>query len=418
MGRSRVTTTTFLAAAIISHHLAWAGSQQKPIGWDGCLPGPVSDGAHPSCVTASTSSTPAAQKTPEPDAGTFDPKKYQPWTHQPYCPEEGTPFCVHTSTRFRDHGISYIAVPEKKAAELGEKTASSSVAAEKKDAPYEVRDLPGKGKGVVATKRIQRGTVLMVEHAAVIGDTLFPSRVKRAVGRHMLQRAMARLGSKGEGAILELARSSRDPEGVPAAEDLMKTNSFTVKIGGKSHMALFPRVSRINHACKPSAITRFDEQSLSMTIRAVRNIEPGEEITLSYTDFGLSFHERQQQLKAKWGFDCDCSICSLPPAEIAKSDARREKIVAMGKTVIKYVGEQDWKLAIKTHREMIEVIEDEGLAPHMGDYYEVMTRLLAANKDMKNARKYARLALEEFEVAGEPNEELEQFLKGAQQETA
>jgi hypothetical protein len=86
----------------------------------------------------------------------------------------------------------------------------------------------------------------------------------------------------------------------------------------------------------------------------------------------------------------------------------------MGKTVVKYVGDQDWKQAIKTHREMIEMIEDEGLAPHLGDYYEVMTRLLAANKDMNSARKYARLALEEFEFSGEPNEELEQFLKGAQ----
>ncbi|KAK0613173.1 hypothetical protein B0T14DRAFT_384451, partial [Immersiella caudata] len=344
-----------------------------------------------------------------------------PWTHRPYCPTEGAPFCVHTSTRFRRHGISYIAVPTDKAAEMNEKTSirfvevllagealpddgrqspGSTLAVEQKEKPYQVQDLPGKGKGVVATKRIQRGTVLMVEHAAVIADTLFPSRVKRAVGREMLQRAMARLGEECEGAILELAKSSRDPEGVPAAEDLMKTNSFTVKISGNSHMALFPRVSRINHACRPSAITRFDEQTLSMTIRAMKNIEPGEEITLSYTDFGLSYNERQRNLKAKWGFDCDCSICSLPPAEIAESDARRDRIAAMGKTVIKHVGNQDWKEAIKTHREMLDIIEDETLAPHMGDYYEVMTRLLAANKDMNNAKKYARLAIEEFNVAG------------------
>jgi len=62
---------------------------------------------------------------------------------------------------------------------------------------------------------------------------------------------------------------------------------------------------------------------------------------------------------------------------------------------------------------MMEIIQDEALAPHMGDYYEVMTRLLAATKDMVNAKKYARLALEEFEAVGEEAVELEQFLKVA-----
>jgi hypothetical protein len=61
---------------------------------------------------------------------------------------------------------------------------------------------------------------------------------------------------------------------------------------------------------------------------------------------------------------------------------------------------------------MMAAIEDEGLAPHMGDYYEVMTRLYAATGDMKNAKKYARLAIKEFEDIGEEKvEELEAFVK-------
>lgn len=61
---------------------------------------------------------------------------------------------------------------------------------------------------------------------------------------------------------------------------------------------------------------------------------------------------------------------------------------------------------------MMTAIEDEGLAPHMGDYYEVMTRLYAATGDMKNAKKYARLAIKEFEDIGEEKvEELEAFVR-------
>lgn len=81
--------------------------------------------------------------------------------------------------------------------------------------------------------------------------------------------------------------------------------------------------------------------------------------------------------------------------------------------MIKHVENQDFKQAIKLHHEMMETIEEENLAPHMGDYYEVMTRLLAATKDMKQAKKYARLAIDEFGTAGETKRELEAFLKVA-----
>ncbi|KAK0642856.1 hypothetical protein B0T16DRAFT_331319 [Cercophora newfieldiana] len=395
----------------------------------------------PSSTTSSPKSSSTTSLESEDDAGAFDPDANHPWTHRPYCPEDGIPYCVHTSSSFRDDGVSFITIPFDRAMKTGEKTsirfvevllaaealaqkekttAFSELAVEPKDKPYEVKDLSGKGKGVIATAHIPRGSVLMVEHAAVIADTLFPSKVKRVVGREMLQRAMTRLGKDGEKAISELARSSREQDQVPAAEDLMRTNSFTVKIADKSHMALFPRVARINHACQPSAITRFDEKTLSMTVRAMKDIEPGEEITLSCksplnidTDFGLSYHERQTTLKSKWGFDCTCSLCSATPSEIAASDARRDKIAKLGKVVIKHVENQDLKAAIKMHREMIDIIEDEALAPHMGDYYEIMTRFLAATNDMKNAKKYARLALEEFKAAGETKDELEQFLKAA-----
>lgn len=37
----------------------------------------------------------------------------------------------------------------------------------------------------------------------------------------------------------------------------------------------------MNHACRPSAFTRFSEKTLAMTAVAFRDIEEGEEITIS-----------------------------------------------------------------------------------------------------------------------------------------
>ncbi|KAK5658433.1 hypothetical protein OQA88_1822 [Cercophora sp. LCS_1] len=413
---TKLTPLLLSALLPVIHAHSHDGTQQKPLSWDGpCLPGPILHASHPSCVII--------DEFPPDTPADYNPSLYKPWTHRPLCPSE-TPYCVYTSSKFATHGISIITLPFSNATKINDTTAIRAIevvmasdlskkklAAEPDPKPYEIRDIPGKGKGMIATRKIERGTVLMVEHAAIIADMVFPVRVRRLLGREMLKRGMKRLGAKGEGQLLELARTSSNRDEVPAAEDVMKTNSFTVKISGKSYMGLFPRVARINHACKPSAITRFDEETLSMTVRTFRDIEAGEEITLSYSDFGLTFHERQRILRAKWGFECTCDICSAPPAEIAESDARRDQINELGVAVLKHVENQDLKSAIKSHKDMMNAIEEEALAPHMGDYYEVMARLLAGTKNIKEAKKYVRLAIEEFKVAGEEKKELEAFLK-------
>lgn len=245
-----LTSATLLgsASAHIGHADPGSGNQ-KPISpsspWPGCLPGPLSHAEHPSCT-----------EFPPDSPEDYNPTKYHPWTHRPFCPSE-TPYCVYTNSAFQSRGLSVIAMPFSVAKARNDTTAIRSLEvllasdaltkspspAEPADRPYEIRTIPGKGKGVVATSRIPRGTVLMVEHAAVIADMVFPVRVRRVLGREMLRRAMSRVGREGEEAILELARSSNLPHEVPAAEDVMKTNAFTVKIAGKSQMALFPRVA-------------------------------------------------------------------------------------------------------------------------------------------------------------------------------
>lgn len=252
---SNMKLTTLLASATTllgstSAHIGHgdpSSSSQKPMtpSWQGCLPGPISHDDHPSCL-----------EIPPETPSDYDPSQFHPWTHRPFCPAE-TPYCVYTSSQFQSRGISVIAMPFSVAKARNDTTAIRSLEvllasdaatrppspAEPTDRPYEIRDIPGKGKGVVATRRIPRGTVLMVEHAAVIADMVFPVRVRRVLGREMLRRAMSRVGKESEEAILELARSSQLPGEVPAAEDVMKTNAFTVKVAGRSQMALFPRVA-------------------------------------------------------------------------------------------------------------------------------------------------------------------------------
>ncbi|GAB1312708.1 SET domain-containing protein 5 [Madurella fahalii] len=347
-----------------------------------CLPGPLQLDNYPPCESVASRST--------------------PWTHHPYC-VENTSYCVFTNANFRgsSRGVSIIDVPSSNTtgvtstvASIADLLLSDEPETEQEPPPYEVQDIPGKGKGLVATRKILRGQAFMVDYAALVADTQFPSRVKRDQGRQLLTEAVQRLPAAE--LILNLARSSSDPDNVPAAEDVMKTNSFSVDIGGKAYMALFPHIARINHACKPSALTRFNSTTLSNTVTAFHDILPGEEITISYSPFGLTSQARQQTLLQKWGFQCTCPLCSSSPSVLAASDARRKKIATLGDEVLKMLDRGDSpKRAAEMYEEVVDAVREEGLVPHLGAHYEVLGRLYLAAGDQRKGVELVKKGVEE-----------------------
>lgn len=61
--------------------------------------------------------------------------------------------------------------------------------------------------------------------------------------------------------------------------------------------ALYQIQSKINHSCLPNAASTFLEHNHNITIKAIENIEPGEEICISYLDecfLNRSRHSRQK----------------------------------------------------------------------------------------------------------------------------
>ena len=209
----------FLATRLVlAHETHHDDARPVPTGesWSqGCLPGPVLDKRHPSCVVSPPAAASSAASSYDEAAYPYNPKKNAPWTHRPYCPPE-TQYCVHTNADFGRVGVSLITLSStgsKKnpddAATAGDPLAhletifqpafkpNRGMKSEMPIPPFVVRDLPGKGKGVVATSPIPRGTVLIVEQAAVVADSAFPMRVKRQLGRGVLQTGRVRAASRG-----------------------------------------------------------------------------------------------------------------------------------------------------------------------------------------------------------------------------
>jgi len=156
-----------------------------------------------------------------------------------------------------------------------------------------------------------------------------------------------------------------------------------------------------------------------MTAVATRDIEPGEEITISCEPFplmvsselhsthnltdlplGMPSKHRLRNLD-NWGFNCTCSLCTASPEVREASDQRREKLAdvyfAMKKSDI-------------THQELIdmtgrflELIYTERLETRFGEYFQILIMFYYNFRDLDNALKYAKLSLKYSEAFADPD---------------
>ncbi|KAL5501618.1 hypothetical protein ACEPAH_8878 [Sanghuangporus vaninii] len=80
----------------------------------------------------------------------------------------------------------------------------------------------------------------------------------------------------------------------------------------EGHGGLFILHSHLNHSCNPNISVRHFDQKTSLsriTIRARRDIHPGEELTVAYVNPGLPLQARRRAL-APWAFGtCMCERC-------------------------------------------------------------------------------------------------------------
>ncbi len=146
---------------------------------------------------------------------------------------------------FRD-GISIIATPELAASELSlfdhfldvpfpdvSNTMNAS------DTLYEIKDIPLKGKGAVATRKIAKEQIIMVDHAIILSPTEYPKDMPRESIQDILHRGAEQLRDPRR--VFEL-----DQKGTPGAsvvEDVLNTNSFALSISGVPYTGLFPELS-------------------------------------------------------------------------------------------------------------------------------------------------------------------------------
>ncbi|GJC90558.1 SET domain-containing protein 5 [Colletotrichum liriopes] len=183
---------------------------------------------------------------------------------------------------------------------------------------------------------------------------------------------------------------------------IFQTNSLPAEaVGDKG--AIFLEACRINHACDNNAQKDWNERIKRHTVHALRDIDKGEEITITYLGPLKNRNARQKALQKKFDFTCSCHLCSLPPEQSKESDRRLEEIHRLD-GVINQLGTEGVLVSpLRTLRYFDQQVrlyneqgrEDVGFAQAFAD----AAQLVIANSDLARGRVFAERAASVWKTA-------------------
>lgn len=181
---------------------------------------------------------------------------------------------------------------------------------------FEVHDIPGKGRGLVARSNIAEGTRILCEKPLFTVESTTPDRLQLIVAAKLKH-----LSKEEQRQVLSLHNNF---PGQLALDGIVRTNALPCG-PDSSKSGVYSTICLINHSCLPNSHNNWNPDAEHETIHAIRPIQAGEEITIAYDEY-LSYNSRRKHLKDSFGFDCECrhcAVCSLDAAERQASDGRR-----------------------------------------------------------------------------------------------
>ncbi|CAL1137453.1 unnamed protein product [Cladocopium goreaui] len=190
----------------------------------------------------------------------------------------------------------------------------SPVQSSVKDLPYRIAPIPGKGLGLIATRQISRGELIVEESPVLMERQGF-------MGFSQIQEQFDQLEASVQDQIMDL-HDKNAPDG----------NGKTLLGGvGSSNGALCLVISRANHSCINNCYHGWVDGRERLFCDA--DIASGEEICTNYIQWHLTTDQRQRELQTQFGFACDCPACMQAESLQKKHDAIRLKIGQLDQSI-------------------------------------------------------------------------------------
>ncbi|KAL2689401.1 hypothetical protein Neosp_003454 [[Neocosmospora] mangrovei] len=238
-----------------------------------------------------------------------------------------------------------------------------SDADQKDDTPmYAIRDVPGKGKGLIATKPISTGTRILAEAPILTSSILELPEVKTDLVDKVNNLPVAE-----KAAFLDMSTVEDE-----ASHPLWARFICNSMEGPEREIrSVYMTASRINHSCVSNAYQDWNSKLGKLTVQAIKDIAKGEEITVCYFKKHEDRAGRQDALTL---FTCTCSLCSLQGHRLAESDRRLRTASQLYDLVTNWVelNPDSGSRWLHATRACINLFTKEGVAVfHAGYLYSV-----------------------------------------------
>lgn len=170
--------------------------------------------------------------------------------------------------------------------------------------------------------------------------------------------------------------------------------------------AVFAKVCRFNHSCRPNAHVSWNAKRDQQVIYALRNIEPGAELCVSYLD--NSSGTRRAQRHKELGFACICDACSLSGAILAQSELRRARLGVIFGLLEATIRAAD-KRAMALVTERLQLLEEEEVLEDWNTKFAASSYFYLTG-DRRQARLWAARAAESAKHAlGTDSDEFQHY---------
>ncbi|GJJ78569.1 hypothetical protein EMPS_10928 [Entomortierella parvispora] len=242
---------------------------------------------------------------------------------------------------------------------------------------YVIKEAPGKGLGMFATRDIRRGECILAESPLVYGTPDFIET----------QRAIDAMSPADKESYFALHNVHSD---LPAAIGIMKTNGLPLGVDSVE-CAVYKHASRINHSCDPNVHHAWHSRPRKEYIHAIKDIAAGSEILTSYTVEFKVREERMTFLQQHFMFECQCRLCATPSPEYDET-VRRIKIYS---DRIPPCASLQPRRSIQYVRDILALLDTIGGNGKTRFYYDAY-QICAMYGDYNFAQKWADLLLESY----------------------
>lgn len=176
---------------------------------------------------------------------------------------------------------------------------------------------------------------------------------------------------------------------------IFRSNAYTLTDGT---IAMFPKVARINHSCRPNAANIWSAASNMRIIWAARDIQPGEEVTVTYAPLLKKSEERQRRL-APYGFRCTCEAChdheQTDPLRLKMGRILHELEDRLARSTSSVANKKLLPKAV----ELTRMAEAEHMMDYLPNAYHLAAELALRLGDKAAAAEWSRKALRLHEYA-------------------